>query len=91
MPSGSRSSSSARRRALLGRRGLVKRIHVNRQALLRGEDAVTVQTSAGPVPARRAVIRCECGRMVGVLDQDAKPLSCGARLYVETFDEVEVD
>lgn len=77
------------------RHGLKKRIHVNKHVIARNRkhgtnDAVlTVQTSKGPVPSTKVIIKCECGREVAVMDQAAKPLSCGARVYIETTAEVE--
>lgn len=69
--------------------GTIKRIHVDRRRLAqnvrRGEDeaAWTIQTSKGP-------IKCVHWELTGKTsgDQRAKPLSCGARMYIETRAEV---
>lgn len=69
--------------------GTIKRIHVDRQILVRnrknGENkpAWTIQTSKGPIKARALVVR---GPSLFV--QVSKPLSCGARMYIETYAEV---
>jgi hypothetical protein len=70
--------------------GTIKRIHVDRQALARNrkwggdEPAWTIQTSKGP-------IKCHYWNVIGDAcsgKQGAKPLSCGARMYVETTGQV---
>lgn len=71
------------------RSGTIKRIHVDRQVLARnrkqGEDnpAWTIQTSKGS-------IKCRYWNVVGPCSgkQGAKPLSCGARMYIETSGQV---
>jgi hypothetical protein len=71
------------------RKGLVKRLHVNQQVIRSnrksGKDlpAVTVQVSSGPIRCKRAVIHGP-----SVLMQATKPLSCGARVWIETRAEV---
>lgn len=74
------------------RAGTIKRIHVNQQVIARcrrdGTDAptLTVQTSRGPFPARRV-------RILGaseLVQSLRKPLSCGARVWIETRAAVEV-
>lgn len=72
--------------------GTVKRLHVDRQVMARNtakgtfDPALTVQTSNGPLKAHAV-------RILGpsVLIQSRKPLSCGARAWVETHAEVEVE
>lgn len=74
------------------RKGLIKRIHVNKHVIAsnlklgKTEPAITVQTSDGPHRAHVVDIRGP-SRMVYSPD---KPLSCGARLWVETRAEVEL-
>lgn len=64
--------------------GAIKRIHVNRQIIAAnrkyGTDhpAITVQTSAGSLVCRSAEITGP-SKM-----RSDKPLSCGARIYLET-------
>lgn len=72
------------------RRNLIKRIHVNQAEIRKnrkdGGDrpTLTIQTSSGPIRSRRVVIK---GR--SELVQSQKPLSCGARVWIETRAEVE--
>lgn len=73
--------------------GTIKRIHVNRQVLAknlksgRNDPAITVQTSKGPIRASQATIVGTCHvRQAGI--GDAKPLKCGARVWVETTGKV---
>lgn len=74
------------------RKGLIKRIHVNQQKIRTARNtgcdlaSLTVQTSKGPYAARRVVINGP-STLVQSLD---KPLSCGARVWIETRAEVEV-
>lgn len=73
--------------------GIVKRIHVNRQVMAsnrkNGGDAppITVQTSKGPLRAHivegRGFRVVHAGERRGI-----KPLSCGARVWIETKSEV---
>ena len=76
--------------------GTIKRIHVNRHKIAANRSCgsnlpqATVQTSRGAVPGHRVVIVCTCGQEVAVMDQAAKKLSCGARMYIETKAEVFV-
>jgi hypothetical protein len=85
--------------------GTVKRIHVNRQVIAQNrtsganEPAVTVQTSKGPHRARRAVVlghseMVQAGPVISEVDgsliRTIKPLSCGARVWLETRAAVEV-
>jgi hypothetical protein len=68
------------------RAGTVKRIHVDQLVIRRcrnggcDDPALTVQTSKGPVKARRVEIH---GRAVLVQRLD-RPLKCGARVWIET-------
>lgn len=65
--------------------GTIKRIHVDRRVIAQNrksggdEPAWTIQTSKGP-------IKCRFWNIVGAASgrQGAKPLSCGARMYIET-------
>jgi hypothetical protein len=71
------------------RSGIIKRIHVNRKVLARNvktgqrEAPLTIQTTKGPIRAMRVKIRG--GEMV----YGKKPLSCGARVWLETRNVVE--
>lgn len=74
--------------------GTIKRIHVDQQAirfnLKAGDDVlppVTVQTSKGSHKARTATIHGKSRLMY----RPHKPLSCGARLWLETRAAVEVE
>jgi hypothetical protein len=77
---------------MIVRKGLIKRIHVNRQILARnaktGERVppLTIQTSKGPIRARRV-------RVIGSSEMvyGEKPLSCGARVWLETKSAVEYE
>ncbi len=66
--------------------GIIKRIHVDRRILAQnrksGKDlpAWTIQTSKGPIKARRVLVRGPTAMVQG-----AKPLKCGARMYIETW------
>ena len=74
------------------RKGLIKRIHVNRHILASNAKTgkrvppLTIQTSRGPIRARRV-------RVVGVSEMvyGKKPLSCGARVWLETRSTVEYE
>lgn len=69
---------------LAGRRGPLKRVHVNKHIIAanvkcgRNDPAITVQTSAGSFTARTVVIHGP-----SIMRSD-KPLPCGARVYLET-------
>lgn len=69
-----------------GREGLVKRIHVNQHAIRRNrkhgteEPPISIKTSSGNVRARAVEIE---GPSKLVYSPE-KPLSCGARLWIET-------
>jgi hypothetical protein len=63
----------------------IKRLHVDRRRVRAGEpNAVTIQTSKGPIKAQRVEIR---GPSTFVYSPD-KPLSCGAKAWIETRAEV---
>ena len=69
--------------------GCLKRLHVNQHLLRKavaGEDVCpyTVQYKGRSFPCKSAEIT---GRMTAV-NAISKPLSCGARLYLQTTDEV---
>ena len=72
--------------------GTIKRFHVNQQLIRKARKegldipTLTVQTSRGPIPARRVRILGP-SELVQSLD---KPLSCGARVWIQTTSEVEV-
>jgi len=73
--------------------GTIKRLHVDRRVIAsnrkhgRDDPPITVQTSKGPIKTRRAEI---LGPSTFIYNP-TKPLSCGARLWVETRAEVQVD
>jgi hypothetical protein len=64
----------------------VKRVHVDQALVRKGEPAITVQTSSGPLKGAEAVIHGP-SRVVHSPD---KPLSCGARVWIETEAMVEI-
>jgi hypothetical protein len=72
--------------------GNIKRLHVDRHVIARngktGEanPPITVQTSAGPLKGMRVAIN---GPSEFVYRPE-KPLSCGARLWIETRAEVDI-
>lgn len=72
--------------------GTIKRLHVDRRIIAQNrksgadEPAITIQTSRGSVKARRVNIQGPC-----TFIQSAKPLSCGARLWVETRAAVDFE
>lgn len=74
------------------KKGTIKRVHVDRRIIAQNrkngtnEPTMTVQTSRGPIKGRRVTIY---GHMV--FDQEAKQLSCGARIYGETYAEIKVE
>jgi hypothetical protein len=65
---------------MLATKGRVKRLHVDQQRLRRGEPAVTVQTSKGPVKCAEAHIQGPSA----LVHRADKPLSCGAKVWMET-------
>lgn len=80
-----KSSPRKVRLALARREGPLKRVHVNRAVVAanrksgRNDPALTVQTSKGSVQTRRVMFRSPAQ-----LIQSSKPLSCGARVWIET-------
>lgn len=72
------------------RAGTVKRLHVDRRVMAsnrkhgRNDPPITVQTSRGPFKAHRVEV---LGPSTFVHSPD-KPLSCGARVWIETHAEV---
>jgi hypothetical protein len=70
----------------------IKRIHVNQHVIRKNKNEgtydppLTVQTSDGPYRARHVTIH---GPSEVIYSPD-KPLSCGARLWVETKAAVEL-
>ena len=71
------------------KKGLIKRIHINKQVIAanlkhgRDDPAITVQLSSGPLRARHVEIKGPSHLVTG-----AKPLSCGARIWIETKAEI---
>ena len=71
--------------------GTIKRVHVNRHVMAKNmktgsDDPIyTVQTSKGPMSARRLEIH---GHII--FDQSMKKLGCGARAYGVTKAAIEV-
>lgn len=71
--------------------GIIKRLHVDRRIVAQNRrrgprqqmPAITIQTSRGPYKTNEAWFKGSA-RFV----QSATPLSCGARLWVETRSEV---
>lgn len=74
------------------RKGLIKRIHVDKHVIRRNhkngenEPAITVQTSSGPRKAHMVDVLGP-SRMIYRPD---KPLSCGARVWLETTASVKL-
>jgi hypothetical protein len=82
---------------LLGR-GLIKRIHVNQHEIKAnatdgGDRAViTVKTSEGNHYGHEVALLDDQGREVArVVYRPDDPLSCGARVWIETKLEVSID
>jgi hypothetical protein len=75
------------------RTGLKKRIHVNKAVIASNrknglnDPPITVQTSKGPIKAQRVIIN---GPSVFV-HSPHQPLSCGARVWVETLAECLIE
>jgi hypothetical protein len=71
------------------RAGTIKRLHVDRRVIAqnrnsgRNDPAITIQTSKGAFKAHEVRVSGP-SRFV----QSQKPLSCGARLWVETNAEI---
>jgi hypothetical protein len=80
------------RKALAQRAGILKRIHVNKHVIAanakhgRNDPAITIQTSAGSFTARKIEWT---GRSVMIHDAE-HPLSCGAKVWIETTAAVHV-
>lgn len=85
--------------------GTVKRIHVDRRVMRANlqdgtnKPALTVQTSKGPMKARRVTVLGysemeqagpEYSEVDGRLIRTINPLSCGARAWLRTTAAVEV-
>jgi len=74
------------------RQGTIKRIHVNKHVIASNlkhglnAPAITVQTSKGPIRARRVKVLGPSEMVSG-----EKPLSCGARIWLETKAKVELN
>ena len=70
--------------------GIIKRLHVDRRVMAQNKKsgksapALTIQSSSGPVKARYAVVH---GPSV-FIQRDERPLSCGARAWIETHSKV---
>lgn len=65
--------------------GTIKRLHVDRHAVRKDEPAITIQTSDGPIKARTVTIKGPSS----VMHRPDDPLSCGARVWIETLAELE--
>lgn len=65
--------------------GIIKRIHVDRRVIAHNaahgtnKPSITIQTSKGPIKARTVKISGDV-----FFAQSRKPLSCGARVWMET-------
>ncbi len=77
------------------RAGLIKRLHVN-QAIIKSntkngtdDPTLTIQTSKGPLNCHEAIIICPHCKTETARLKSAKPLSCGARVWIETKAIVE--
>lgn len=72
--------------------GTIKRLHVDRRVIAQNrkngtnEPAITIQTSRGAIKAWRVNVQGPC-----TFIQSTKPLSCGARLWVETRAAVDFE
>lgn len=75
--------------------GTIKRVHVNRHILAQNlkyntnDPAITIQTSEGPITASHAKFLTGMPRMRQAGIDGAKPLSCGARVWVETKGKIQ--
>lgn len=68
-------------------KGYIKRIHVDQQKIRNKEpDPITIQTSDGSLKAAEIDIRGESQ----VVFRPNDPLSCGARLWIETKAEIVI-
>ena len=76
-------------------KGTIKRIHVDRRILAHNikngtdDPAITVQTSKGAMKASRVKINGPSELVQAGLTAE-RPLSCGARIWVQTRSEVDV-
>jgi hypothetical protein len=78
--------------------GIIKRLHVHQQAIrraMKNQESDTpvclVQTSKGSVSGTLINIKDKDGNVVCTLKQQLdKPLSCGARVFIETAAEIEI-
>lgn len=70
---------SQKRKYLAERQGPIKRLHVDQGRMRLGLPAVTVQTSSGSLKARDVEIDGP-----SVLIHSEVPLSCGAKIWIET-------
>lgn len=70
----------------------IKRIHVNQHVIRKNhktgerEPVITIKEGKSNTYCHEVVIRGECK----VVYSPDKPLSCGARVWIETKDDVEV-
>jgi hypothetical protein len=72
---------------VLRTRGRIKRIHVNQHAIKAGDtNCVTIQTSEGPFRCAELHIEGDSYMVARLSD----PLSCGARVWIETHAPVRV-
>lgn len=72
--------------------GTIKRLHVDQHIVRRWkpgsvEPAPTIQTSKGPIKARKVKINGPSE----FIQRPEKPLSCGAKIWFETRAEIEYD
>ncbi len=63
--------------------GTVKRVHIDKHAIARNrkgadDPVIKIQTSGGPIPCRRVTLYG-----ASTMVQGRKPLSCGARVWIE--------
>lgn len=76
------------------RSGLIKRIHVDRRIMAMNRKTggdnppITIQTSKGSIKAHCAQIQGPSRTVHAGAARGVKPLSCGARVWVETTAEV---
>lgn len=70
--------------------GTIKRIHVNKHVIAsnrvhgKRRKPITIQTSKGPFVAHEVVINGPSR----IIHSPEKPLSCGAKVWIETLSEV---
>jgi len=74
------------------RKGLIKRIHVNRQKIDQNrkngtnQPVISVQHGHGPTSAYEVAINGPSK----VIYSPQKPLKCGARMWIETHAEIDM-